>query len=83
MKLIEPQYKPQLGLFIYWLCIMTSIGGFIVGFDTVILTPAMVFFQDNEGMKPWSSGWKDAIFSASLGLTLEKMRKDQRGQGHR
>lgn len=68
MKPIEPPYKPQLGLFIYWLCTVASVGGIIAGFDTCILFPAVIFLKNDERMKPWSDGWKDAIFSANLGL---------------
>ena len=68
MKSKEPPYKPELGGFIYWLCTVTIVGGFIYGFDTSILTPAVIYLQNNEEMKPWSDGWKDALFSFNLGL---------------
>ena len=68
MKSKEPPHKPELGGFIYWLCAVAVVGGFIFGFDTSILTPAVIYLQHNEEMKPWSDGWKDALFIFNLGL---------------
>uniref|UniRef100_A0A914BZG6 Major facilitator superfamily (MFS) profile domain-containing protein n=1 Tax=Acrobeloides nanus TaxID=290746 RepID=A0A914BZG6_9BILA len=47
---------------------MASVGGIVAGFDTCILFPAVIFLKNDERMKPWSDGWKDAIFSANLGM---------------
>uniref|UniRef100_A0A914EJ51 Major facilitator superfamily (MFS) profile domain-containing protein n=1 Tax=Acrobeloides nanus TaxID=290746 RepID=A0A914EJ51_9BILA len=68
MKSKEPPHKPELGGFIYWLCAVAVVGGFIFGFDTSILSPAFIYLQNNEEMKPWSDGWKDALFSFNLGM---------------
>lgn len=51
---------------------MAAIGGFVFGFDTSILSPAVIYLQSNEGMKPWSDGWKDALFSVNLGEILSR-----------
>lgn len=63
----RPVSTPRIGFFVYILTFTAVIGGFLFGYDASVVSSALLFVPNNNGMKPMNSIWKEIVVSVSPG----------------
>jgi len=65
-----PPTNPPLNKFTALLVITAAVGGFLFGYDTGIVSSAMLYVDNNSYMQPLSNFWKELIVSSTPGFAI-------------
>ncbi|PAV78174.1 hypothetical protein WR25_26187 [Diploscapter pachys] len=64
----RPATTPSISLYIILLTVQACIGGLLFGYDTGVVSSAMLFVPDNAGMNHMGIGWQELIVSITPGM---------------
>ncbi|KAI6208949.1 hypothetical protein M3Y96_00169000 [Aphelenchoides besseyi] len=81
----KPLEKPKLCCFIYVLCLMSVLGGFLCGYETGVISSAMLHASNNDFIRPVSHLWVELIvagmpIAAAIGALFAGKLSDQFGR---
>lgn len=60
---MERRNEDKMNVMIYVLCMFSAIGGLLFGYDTGIVSGAMVFIRDEFALNNW---WQELVVSATI-----------------
>ncbi|VDK45398.1 unnamed protein product [Anisakis simplex] len=67
---LRPATPPRYGFYVYSLCFMAAIGGFLFGYDTGVISAAMLYLPDYPGIQPMNPLWKQLIVAITPGMAI-------------
>ena len=64
----RPASKPGTSLYTVLLTLQACIGGLLFGYDTGVVSSAMLFIPSAKGMTPMDTVWQELIVSITPGM---------------
>ncbi|CAJ0937992.1 unnamed protein product, partial [Mesorhabditis belari] len=64
----QPAELPKTTFYVVLLTCLACVGGLLFGYDTGVVSSAMLFLPDNEGMKGLNTVWQELIISITPGM---------------
>uniref|UniRef100_A0A914D772 Major facilitator superfamily (MFS) profile domain-containing protein n=1 Tax=Acrobeloides nanus TaxID=290746 RepID=A0A914D772_9BILA len=64
----QPKHLPKLGWFIYLLATAAMLGGFLYGYNSGIVSPALIYLPNDSDMKPMSYTWIELVVAITPGM---------------
>ncbi|CAJ0557789.1 unnamed protein product, partial [Mesorhabditis spiculigera] len=64
----QPSEQPKTTFYVVLLTCLACVGGLLFGYDTGVVSSAMLFLPDNPGMKGLNTVWQELIVSITPGM---------------